>query len=104
MKRTSSATPAEPAPCKHNEAHRAVVRTNFLSDSGRFSIDVQVWCATCGRPFQFLGLPLGLDLDGAAMSVDGQTACLAAMPVGTVPQPLDKNLLRGYRINTGKDH
>lgn len=89
--------------CKHNESHRAVVSVHCLEDSGRFMADVKIECAKCGRPFQFLGLTLGLDLNGAAMTVDGQEAHLAIAPVGTVPQPLDK-ALAGYRVRLPGDH
>lgn len=90
--------------CLHNKAHKAIVRIDFLEDTGRFVADVNIECADCGRPFQFLGLPLGLNLDGATMNVDGQTARLAIAPVGTIPQPLDGALGFGVRVATGKEH
>jgi hypothetical protein len=90
--------------CKHTKAHKAIVRIDYLEDSGRFMADVKIECADCGRPFQFLGLPLGLDLNGAAMDVEGQTARLAIAPVGTVPQPLDGAFASGFRIRTGGEH
>lgn len=91
--------------CRHNKAHKATVGVGFLEDSGRFTAEVRIECADCGRPFQFINLPIGLDLqEGATMSVDGQEARLAVAPVGTVPQPLDKALLRGYRIKMPGDH
>lgn len=90
--------------CRHNKRHRATVSVNFLEDSGRFSTDIRLECGDCGRPFQFLGLPLGLDLGGAAMSVDGQEAHLAVAPVGEVPQPLDAGLVAGFRIRQPGDH
>lgn len=89
--------------CLHNKQHRATVAVNYLEDSGRFSADIRIECADCGRPFQFLGLPLGLDLNGAAMDVDGQEARLAIAPVGTVPQPLD-GALAGFRVRMPGDH
>lgn len=90
--------------CRHNKAHRANVRIDYLEDAGRFMADVKIECADCGRPFQFLGLPLGLNLAGAAMDVEGQTARLAIAPVGTVPQPLDGALGFGVRVRTGGEH
>lgn len=91
--------------CKHNEAHNVVVNVSYMEDSERFSADIKIECGKCGRPFQFLGMPLGLDLEGVSMTVDGQEAHLAIAPVGTVPQPLDAALLRGYRIKLpGSDH
>lgn len=93
------------APCKHNKAHRASVSVGYMEDSGRFTCEVRVECADCGRPFQFLGLPIGLDLEGGAfISADGQECRLAVAPVGSVPQPLDKALVRGYRVRMPGDH
>lgn len=62
--------------CNH-EQFDATVTVNRLEDSGRFVADVRVKCVQCGEPFRFLGLPTGLDLNGAAVSVDGQEARLA---------------------------
>jgi len=89
--------------CKHMN-FQAYVSVHRLEDSGRFSADVKIECAECHLPFQFLGLPLGLDLNGAAMSVDGQEARLAIAPVGSVPQPLDKGLVSGFRVRQPGDH
>ena len=90
--------------CAHM-AFKANVVVNRLEDTGRFQADVKIECAQCHRPFQFLGLPLGLDLQGAAMSADGQEAHLAMAPVGSVLQPLDSALLRGFRVKIpGADH
>ena len=56
--------------CKHNKSHKATVGVGFLEDSGRFTAEVRIECADCGRPFQFINLPIGLDLqEGATMSV-----------------------------------
>ena len=91
--------------CKHNAKHHAAVSIGFLEDSGRFTCDVKVNCAECGRPFQFLGLPIGLDLNGGAfINADGQELRVALAPVGTVPQPLDNGLVRGFRIRQPGDH
>ncbi len=59
--------------------------------------DVKIECAHCHLPFQFVGLPLGLNTRGATMSVDGQEARLAIAPVGSIPQPLDGALSFGIR-------
>ena len=47
-------------------------------------LDVQVKCTDCGLPFRFIGLPAGLDLNGAAVSADAQEARLAIAPKGAV--------------------
>lgn len=91
--------------CKHNKAHKASVGVGYLEDSGRFTAEVRIECAECGRPFQFLGLPIGLDITGGAfISADGQECRLAVAPVGTVPQPLDGAMLRGFRVKLPGDH
>lgn len=62
--------------CAH-EQFDSLVTVNRLEDSVRFVADVRIKCAQCGEPFRFLGLPTGLDLNGASVSVDGQEARLA---------------------------
>ena len=89
--------------CKHKDFH-AVVSVTRLEDSGRFSADIRIECNDCHLPFQFLGLPLGLDLNGATMSIDGQEACLAIAPVGSIPQPFDEALVSGFRVRQPGDH
>jgi len=84
--------------CKHNEAHNARVEINYMEDTGDFQACVFIECAKCGKPFQFLGLPLGLSLVGAAMSVDGVEARLAIAPVGAVPHPLAQVKAFQYHI------
>lgn len=75
--------------CTHQTNHSASVTVNHFQDTGRFMADIKVICADCGLPFQFLGLPLGLNLSGAAMSVDGQEARMAIAPAGRVLHPLE---------------
>ena len=53
---------------------------NRLKDSGRFNLDVLVKCDDCKLPFEFVGLPHGLDLNGPAMSMSGREARLAIKP------------------------
>jgi hypothetical protein len=90
--------------CEHKD-FRADVSVHRLEDTKQFQANVKIECSQCHLPFQFLGLPLGMDLQGAAMSVDGQEARLGIAPVGSVPQPLDGTLLRGFRIKVpGADH
>lgn len=80
----------------HHKYFKAVVKVNCLEDSGRFLAEVRINCTACGLPFQFLGLPLGLDLAGVTMDVDGQEARLAIAPVGRVLHPLEG--LSGFGI------
>lgn len=82
--------------CKHNTETSATVNLNYLEDSGRYMADVTLSCVTCGKRFKFLGLPLGLDLNGAAVSFDGHTASLAVAPDGETIPPLKG--VEGYSI------
>lgn len=83
-------------PCLHNEENFVSASLGYLEDSKRYMLHLRANCKRCGRPYQFLGLPIGLNLGGAAISPDGQEVRLAVAPVGTVPQPLDGFI--GYGI------
>lgn len=50
----------------------------------RFQLDVRVTCSDCGLPFRFIGLPAGMDLNGAAVSVDATEGRFAIAPKGEV--------------------
>jgi hypothetical protein len=69
--------------CDHRNFD-AKVSVNRLEDAGRFTADVEINCAECGVPFKFIGLPIGLDMEGATVSFDGKEARLAIAPVGEV--------------------
>jgi hypothetical protein len=45
-----------------------------------FMADVTIECAECGAAFEFMGLPSGVNLQGAAVSPDHQEARLAIRP------------------------
>ena len=91
------------SPCKH-ESFAAEVDVSRLEDTGQFSADIRIKCEQCRLPFQFLGLPAGLDLKGAAMSPDGLEARLAIVPQGAEPSPLDEGLILGLRVRDPGDH
>lgn len=74
--------------CEHKQ-FAAEVDVARLEDSGRFNADVRIKCADCGMPFRFVGLPCGLDLNGAAVSIDGTEARMAIAPRHEVSTPLD---------------
>jgi hypothetical protein len=74
--------------CKH-ESFVCEVDVNRLEDEHRFQADVRVRCAQCSVPFRFIGLPAGLDLNGAAVSVDGTEGRFAIAPKGEVVTPLE---------------
>lgn len=56
------------------ESHAAALRLQGQHASRRTA------CVDCGVPFSFEGLPLGLNVEGAAMSPDGCEARLAISP------------------------
>lgn len=62
-----------------------------------YQCDVRVVCVDCKLPFHFLGLPLGLDLHGAAVSPDRTEARLAIAP-GAAPIPKSGTM----RFNVGR--
>lgn len=80
--------PADIRMCDHPD-FAAEVDVNRLSDSGRFQADVRIRCSKCGTPFRFIGLPAGIDLEGAATSVGGTEARLAIAPKGEVLSVLE---------------
>ena len=82
--------------CEHKD-FAAHVSVNRLEDSKRFQADVTIHCSVCGKPFRFIGLPLGLNLVGAAMSVDGREARLAIAPEGELP-PLPDGTVIGFTV------
>lgn len=84
--------------CKH-ELFKANVDVNRLSDSGRFQADIRINCEQCGEAFRFLGLPAGLDLNGASVSVDGTEARLAIGTSETVANILDGNCPVGFTVS-----
>jgi len=65
--------------CNHPD-FEANVTVNRLEDSGRFMADVKIECSFCKQPFQFLGIPLGLNMNGATVDVGGTELRLAIKP------------------------
>lgn len=78
--------------CPHMN-FQASVNVARLEDRGLFMAEIKVSCADCGRPFQFLGLEPGIDLQGARVSVDGLEANIAIAPKGAVMSPLDRMMV-----------
>lgn len=83
--------------CKHDKDHKVECKVACLEDTGGFMFEVRVTCAECGKPFQFLGLPPGLNLQGATVSIDGQELNIAICPFDAKPNPMQK--MMGYTIN-----
>lgn len=83
--------------CKHETFQSQVTIQRFI-DIGRFCAEIHIRCSQCYQPFQFHGLNLGLHLDGATMSIDGQEARLAISPVGSELPPLKEGQAIGFII------
>ena len=65
--------------CEHKE-FKSTVKINRFTDRPEMSAEISINCADCGEPMQFIGLPIGLALRGAAVSPDGVEARLAIVP------------------------
>lgn len=74
--------------CKHTNFD-ANVDVNRLEDVQRFSADVRISCVDCGVPMRFIGLPAGVDLNGASVSIDGTEGRFAIAPKGEVISELE---------------
>jgi hypothetical protein len=92
----------DPANCRH-EKFLANVVVNRLEDSGRFNADITIKCEQCGVPFRFLGLPAGVDLDGAAVSADGTEMRVAIGTPETVANIIDGNCPVGFTVRRRPD-
>lgn len=83
--------------CDHPDFH-ANVTVNRLQDTGRFQADVTICCAQCHLPFRFIGLPAGLDLNGASTSADATEARLAIAPKGEVVSAIQGGQPTGFSV------
>ncbi|HSZ58578.1 MAG TPA: hypothetical protein VK797_23120 [Tepidisphaeraceae bacterium] len=82
--------------CTH-EDFAAEVDVHRLEDTGRFQADVRINCRCCGLPFRFIGLPAGLDLNGAATSVDATEGRFSIAPKGEVVSILEGGVV-GFSV------
>jgi len=51
-----------------------------------FHVDIKVFCRECGKPFEWVGLPLGFSHYRPTVSIDGQIIRAPLIPEGG-PQP-----------------
>lgn len=84
--------------CKH-EAFESRVAVARFSDTNGFMAEITVTCQQCHKPFMFLGLDPGLDLQGAKVNIDGTEARIAICPVGERLNPLQ---LAGFNVHGTK--
>jgi endogenous inhibitor of DNA gyrase (YacG/DUF329 family) len=70
--------------CPHLRFEATSAVTVFLDDgSPSFLMDVQVKCADCGTPFQFVGLPEEPSMDSPSVGTLGHEARLPIIPART---------------------
>lgn len=86
--------------CEHKD-FSAEVDVSRLEDTGRFMADVRIKCADCGLPFRFIGLPCGVDVNGAAVNINGQEAHLSIAPHNEVRSVLDDGGDVGFTVRRG---
>lgn len=82
--------------CPH-DFFQANVTVDRIENTGRFTADIKIECERCGVPMKFLGLPRGLDMNGAAVSIDGTEARLAIHPKDE-PVPDIGNKAQGFTV------
>lgn len=79
--------------CEHHDFQTNVGIGRLSDGEGgpivAFTAEIRIECVQCGRKFQFLGLPAGVDMKGATVSIDGLEARMAICPEGEAASPLD---------------
>lgn len=75
--------------CKHMNFNASVAVAR-LEDTGGFMAEIRIECMDCKKPFQFLGLEPGIDMQGARVSINGLEANIAICPEGAKPNPLQQ--------------
>ena len=80
--------------CLHEEFDAKVGVGRLTSEEGGpvtgYIAEIRISCLQCGKPFQFLGLEPGIDLQGARVSIDALEAHIALVPEGEKPSPLQR--------------
>jgi hypothetical protein len=79
--------------CKHEsfQAVASIARCTRSDDDPTvvvFYCELTIKCTVCDKPFEFIGLPMGLSPGKPMCSVNGQEARLPIKPVGEV-MPMD---------------
>lgn len=88
--------------CKHeNFLVNAKVNRLTSGENGpvhRFQADITIKCTQCEEFFRFLGLPTGLDLNGASVSADGTEGRFAIGTAETVANIIDGDCPVGFTV------
>jgi hypothetical protein len=84
---------AKQAACQHLN-FMTDVDINRLKDDktgkvNRFMADIRIRCVDCDIKFQFIGLPAGVNLNGACCSIDACEARMTIAPKGDVVSELE---------------
>lgn len=96
----------DPETCTHMETNAFVDVTRIKQRDdepddapvNRYTAELKIMCSNCGVRFKFMGLPMEMDLNGAAVSVDGTEARLAIYPENR-PSPINlDDQPPGFRI------
>jgi hypothetical protein len=70
--------------CEHEKFDANVDVTRLTKTDGGpvtgYLAEIKIRCIQCGTPFAFKGLPMGLNLGGAAVDIDRLTANLSIEP------------------------
>ena len=85
--------------CKHQKTS-AIVNVVRLEDSDRYMAELAITCNECNKPFRFLGLSTGIDLDGATVSVDGQELRVGIVSADEQPAALAGHCA-GFTVQIG---
>lgn len=77
--------------CEHPTGYTLNSKLNKFEDRpGKMMLELTLICQDCGAPFVFLGLPVGLAMSGATVSVDGTELRIAVAAPGS-PGPLEQS-------------
>lgn len=94
------------ANCKHSNFHANVSVGRIIAEGASddsqpiaFSADVTVKCLDCGKPFEWIGLPMGYSPMQPMCSVDGLEARMPLKPQGEAT----RTDLAGFAVKVIRD-
>jgi len=94
--------PPKPPACFHGRTETSCLIT-YLEDSGQFMADFGVTCVECGEPFEFIGLPMGLNLFGATTDLTRTELRVAIVPTSKSKNPIKSLGFLGFSFNVNED-
>lgn len=88
--------------CEHNKFNASADIGRLSKEDGgpvtHYCADIKIACAECGKPFEFIGLPLGCSGYRPTVSMDGLELRAPLMPQGMTPP----EGLIGFSVNLGE--